>query len=99
MSKETVITCPKCDGACFATTITSKPSSNSTMRPDTCDDCRRTVEGKQSCCPFHFNDSYNPVNVDHCMVLTCQRCNTALQFVVDLAPSFDRTESACAAIR
>jgi hypothetical protein len=34
----------------------------------------------------------------HYMVLTCQRCHTQLQFVVDLQPSFARAESACAVI-
>lgn len=24
------------------------------LHPETCDHCKRTLEGKQSCCAFHF---------------------------------------------
>jgi len=29
------------------------------MRPDTCDHCKRVLEGTQSTCPFHYRDDKN----------------------------------------
>lgn len=38
----------------------------------------------------------NPI--EHYMVLCCLNCNNKLQFVIDLTPSFDRSDVACASV-
>lgn len=40
----------------FVLSITREPRTAQLVgiRPDMCEDCKRTVTGMQSCCPFHY---------------------------------------------
>jgi transcription elongation factor Elf1 len=73
MTKQTLITCPRCSHAVHTACIISNNEDD-------------------------FNDANLALPGMHYMQLTCQHCNMQLQFVVDLAPSLNRQESACASI-
>lgn len=40
----------------FVLSLTKEPRTGCShgLHPDTCEDCKRTVAGMQSCCPFHY---------------------------------------------
>lgn len=40
----------------FVLSLTKEPRTGCShgLYPDTCEDCRRTVAGMQSCCPLHY---------------------------------------------
>jgi len=70
MTKQTVITCPKCQGALHSVTITGTDSV--------------------------FDESTMDHVQVHYIQLTCAKCASQLQFVVDLQPQFESSASALA---
>jgi len=72
MTKQTVITCPKCQGALHTVAI-------KTVQPDVLVD-----------------DQLRGIPDTHYMTLTCAKCASQLQFVVDLQPEFEASASALA---